>query len=153
MTTYVRFTPEEYKAIRAACRALDLSRPDLFPLFPYFLVRALKDTAPGLADRIARFGPYRVRLLLEHLRAQRNAGASDPGPAARQDLTAEEWRAVSEAARAYLIPPGYPDLFRAFLAHSLRKTAPELSRKVARLGDDLIEQVYARVKAAPTGRV
>src|SRR5947209_3065382 len=59
---HLRFTPQEYRAIRALCREIHL-RDDLFPIFRYFLAEALHERWPTLAGRVALLGEAELRLL------------------------------------------------------------------------------------------
>src|SRR3982750_3512720 len=107
MSTYLCLTPADYRTVADACRPLELGA-DSFPLFQTSLAEALRDSSPELATRIAGFRPCQVRLLFDHLRAERGEAPSRQGCERPDALTAEEWRAASQAAQAYLIPPGFP---------------------------------------------
>jgi hypothetical protein len=83
--TYLRFTRQEYRAMAAACRSVPLS-DDFFPRFKEFLVEALLDPWPALAQRIGRFRTYQVGILFEFLKGQRQA-ALPPGPPTTPEAT------------------------------------------------------------------
>ncbi|HKB40493.1 MAG TPA: hypothetical protein VKD72_28975 [Gemmataceae bacterium] len=68
--TYLRFTPEEFRAIERACRVLPL-RDDSFPAFRRSLAAAVAPHSVELATRVARFHSYQAGILFEYLREQR----------------------------------------------------------------------------------
>jgi hypothetical protein len=149
MKTYLRFTPAEYHAISRACRSVTFHE-DSFPRFKHFLVESLRETLPELARRIAGLHKYQIGIIFEHLREQRRAARpaapADSKPGSAHDLTPPEWQAVSLATRAYGLPDGFPDAFREFLVRHFRRTAPELSGKIARFSDPQVDRLYAEVK-------
>jgi hypothetical protein len=83
---YLRFTPDEYRAIANLCRPFDLrnTRPRLVK---QMLVASLADPLPPLADRIARLDHNQFHLLLIRVVAQ-YCGAVSP----------LAWEVVSHAA-------------------------------------------------------
>lgn len=154
MKTYLRFARAEYRALCQVCRPLDL-RADFFPLFQHYLTESLREARPELAERIASLAEPEVRIVFEHVRGERGRTAPRPAsrrkPAAPHGLTTEEWQAVARAADSYLLPGGFPYLFRKYLADTLRETAPELARKLARFSDQRMERLHARLRAAREG--
>jgi hypothetical protein len=65
--SYLRFSPQEYHAIRNICGPLDLAarRPQVVKRA---LVKVLTTTNKPLADRLARFTWSQYHILCEHLR-------------------------------------------------------------------------------------
>lgn len=155
METYLRFSRADYRALCQVCRPLDLG-DDFFPLFQNYLVDSLRDALPELAGRLASLGEPEVRIVFEHLRQTRPRtgprSAPRRKPAAPQGLTAEEWRLVARAAHGYLLPGGFPYLFRKFLTDTLRESAPELVRKLTRFSDRRLDRLHARLRALPGGQ-
>src|SRR5690242_12410036 len=67
---YLRFTPQEYRAICRACRSTNL--PDeFFDAFQHFLVDALLQAWPELAAGLSRLDPVHLHLLFEHLQLRK----------------------------------------------------------------------------------
>jgi hypothetical protein len=137
--TYLRFTGLEYRGIAAACRSVRLS-DDFFPRFKYFLVEALFDSFPDLAQRIALFRTYQLGILFEYLKRQRAAAALRHGqattPEATQgNLTVEELQTIVRVSRPLWRPDGSPPSIGAFLVH-----------KLARFSDRQMKRLYQRVK-------
>jgi len=141
MRTYLRFTPEEFAAISLACRPLHLNGKPL-PLFKHFLVESLRMTSPELAGRVALFRPHEVGILHDDLRARQGHR-----PARRTRLTRGERAAVSRASSAYLLPDGFPHAFQEFLLQRFRDSFPRLARKVARLTEQEVEDLYRGVRS------
>ena len=104
--SYLRFTPEEFRAIRRACDPVHLSG-DFLAVFKYFLVEALDDTLPDLATRIRRFRRPQLVLLYGFLRQQRTAAAKSQEQTRTEDgecgLTAEELQAVRYASDPFFL--------------------------------------------------
>jgi hypothetical protein len=71
---YLRFTPQEFRAIWSVCRPLRLSS-DFFPVFKYFLVESLAETEPRLAGKVSHFNRKQTRLLFEYLRERQRSTA------------------------------------------------------------------------------
>src|SRR5437870_5107565 len=69
-STYLRFTPAEFRAIARACRPFPLA-DDTFPAFRRSLAAALTPAAPALARRVARFHSFQAGILFEYLRERR----------------------------------------------------------------------------------
>ena len=153
MQTYLRFTPQEFQAISQACRPLDLVGGVSLPAFQRFVAEALRGTRPALADRIARFRKYQVGILYEHLKEQRASGAGPAGRAAEAkgpagcDLTAEEWRALSQAGELFRLQGGPPSSFKGFVLQQLGAASPALAQKLARLSDYQIAKLYHQARA------
>ena len=144
---HLRFTPEDYCAIAALCRAIHL-RDECFPIFRYFLAEALHERHPELAGRIALLGERPLRLLFRHVQAcRRRATRGSEGKGARRcGLSAEEFKAVARATRYFVLHGGEASAFREFLAHYFRAEAPALADKLARLSDRAVNALYRRAR-------
>jgi hypothetical protein len=137
---HVRFTPEEYHALRALCRDIHL-RDECFPIFRYFLAEALHERWPDLAARVALFRERQLRLLFRHLQARQAAS----GRAAREKtlaLSDAEVEAVIQAARLFGLCGGARPHFRAFLTRYFRAGNPGLADKLARLSERALAELY-----------
>jgi hypothetical protein len=147
--SYLRFTPEEFRAIRQACDPVHLNA-DFLAVFKYFLVEALDDTLPDLATRIRRFRRSQLVLLYGFLRQQRTAAAKSQAQTRREEsecgLTAEELQAVRYASDPFFLHDGYPGSFRDFLLYNLREARPRLAAKLARLHPRQIARLYQQAK-------
>jgi hypothetical protein len=145
---HVRFTPEEYRAIRALCRSIHL-RDECFPIFRYFLAEALHERWPELAGRVALLEERQLRLLFRHLQKRQGrkatAGQGSEGGEARA-LSARELEAVARAAQLFGLCGGERSHFRAFLACYFRGEAPALLEKLARLSDRALGELYRRAR-------
>src|SRR5262249_13762717 len=143
--TYLRFTPEEFRAIRRACDSVDLSG-DFFAVFKYFLVESLSARLPMLAIRIARFGRPQLRLLYGFLRRQKTTEGRNRGRTGREKdecgLTFEELQVIRRASGPFLLHDGSLDSFQDYLVHILGETRPALAAKLARLRPGQIARLY-----------
>jgi len=54
---------------------------------------------------------------------------------------------VSRAASDYLLPGGFPHAFREFLVRRFRDTFPRLARKVTRLTEREVQDLYRGVRS------
>jgi hypothetical protein len=148
--TYLRFTRPEYRAIAAACRSVPLS-DDFFPRFKYFLVEALFDSFPDLAQRIALFRTCQLGILFEYLKDQRAAAALRQGQATTPEatqghLTVEELQTIVRVSRPLWRPDGSPPSIGAFLVHLVGEVSPDLARKLACFSDRQMKRLFQRVK-------
>jgi hypothetical protein len=146
---YLRFTPEEHRALCQACRDLDLRGG--FPALRERLVQALREPWPDLAARVAGFRKAHLRLLLDHLKAQQRG----PGPAAEGaegGLSFEELQEVAAAAHRFLLYDGRACAFQGFLVHHFKGTSPALARKLDRLSERQVKELYDRVQRPTRGR-
>jgi hypothetical protein len=147
--SYLRFTPEEFRAIRQACDSVELSG-DFFAVFKYFLVESLSDTHPDLATRILRFYRPQLVLLYAFLRRQRTSAAKNRGPTRREEheygLTTEELQAVRHASGPFFLYDGYLGSFQDFLLYNLGETRPSLAAKLARLDPRQVAGLYHQMK-------
>jgi hypothetical protein len=137
---HLRFTPEEYAALRTLCRDVHL-RDESFPIFRYFLAEALHERWPALAGRVALFRGRQLRLLFRHLQAGQGRK-----PAAR-GLSAAEREAVARAAQLFGLCGGQRSHFRDFLKSYFRGEA--LADKLARLSARALARLY-RSASRPT---
>lgn len=147
--THLRFTREEFQAIRRACDLVDLS-DDFFAVFKAYLVELLSDTLPILAIRIARLRRRQLGLLYEYLRGQKSSevgnqvqtlkGAHDCG------LTFEELQTVRRASGAFFLFDGSLHSFQQYLVYNLLKARPRLAAKLARLRPRQITRLYQQTK-------
>jgi hypothetical protein len=147
--SYLRFTPQEFRAIRQACDPVHLNA-DFLTDFKDFLVEALDDRLPDLASRIRRFRRPQLVLLYGFLRQQRTAAAKSQAQTRREDgkcgLTAEELQAVRYATDQFFLYDGDLGSFRDFLLYSLRETRPRLAAKLAQLRPRQIARLYQQAK-------
>jgi hypothetical protein len=146
---YLRFTPDEYKAIervRHSHRFADTS----FAGFKRFLVTALAPRLPPLAQRVSCFAPYQIGILYEHLKKQRKAqGPPDRAVDAKGEpkyvLSVEHFKVVVKACQSFVFHKRFLSSFRAFLVRRLKDTAPDVGDQVAGLSDKQVEVLYELV--------
>jgi hypothetical protein len=143
--SYLRFTPAEYRAIARACRERDLMRLDL-STFHLLLAAALADARPDLADRIGGLSDGETLLLQQHLRT----ASAAPG-VARPALTPAELRTVTRLCAVAPATTRFAGVFRRLLLRHLRKSAPGLARKVARLSDAQFEELFRQAQRRRPG--
>jgi hypothetical protein len=144
---YVRFTPQEYRALAGLCRNLDL-RDDSFPIFKAFLAEALYEDWPDLAARIARFGVERIRLVFRHFQGGSSADAGSGRAPVDSGLSDAEFGVVARAARYFFLRGGRRRFFRNFLTNYLKADAPALADKLARLDERRMRALYRRAREA-----
>jgi len=142
---YLRFTPEEYRAICLRCRDLDLCE-EFFPAFQAFLAEALSDAWPILAARIVLLGKRRVRLLFEHLRTQQCPPAKAAVSGKGHGLSFEEFLAVARAALQFPCCRERRPAFRGFLVHYFKEAEPTLAGKLEQLPEPQIVALYERAR-------
>jgi hypothetical protein len=146
---YLRFTPEEHRALCQGCRDLDLR--GTFPALRERLVQALRAVWPDLAARVAGFRKAHLRLLLDHLKA-RQRGAGQAAGEKEHGLSLEELQEVAAAAQRFLLYDGRKCAFQGFLVHHFKGRSPELARKLDRLSDRQMQELYDRVRRPTRGR-
>jgi hypothetical protein len=145
---YLRFTPTDYQTIAQRCREVHL-RDDAFPIFKYFLVDALHEHSPALAERVAQFGEEELRLLFRYLRVQKGLAAPAPAPereGTETGVSSTEFRAIAQAAQWFLLRDGQPGSFQAFLVHYFRGLDPALADRLERLSGRQVKRLYRRVR-------
>jgi hypothetical protein len=156
--SYLRFTPEEFRAIQQACRSIKLS-DDYFAFFRYFLIEALAGSSPGLAQRLAQCNAWKLRILYGYLREQRAARvqrSDEPSRGekdeARVGLTVREWQAVRQASSLFFLHDGKQPSFQNYLVFAFRETTPGLAIKLAELGVHQITWLFREMKHRGAGR-
>jgi hypothetical protein len=97
IVSYLRFTPEEFRAIQRTCDSVELS-DDFFAVFKDFLVESLSELLPILAIRIARFRRPQLRLLYRFLRRQET---SEVGKRRRTRRGEGKCALTSDCSRAF----------------------------------------------------
>jgi hypothetical protein len=146
---YLRFTREEFQAIRRACDLVELS-DDFFAVFKAYLVELLSDTQPILAIRIARFRRPQLELLYGFLRRQKasEVGSREKirGEKHAYGLTFEELQAVRRASGPFFLYGGSLHSFQEYLVYNLVKTRPCLAAKLAQLQPRQITRLYQQAK-------
>jgi hypothetical protein len=134
--SYLRFTPEEFRAIRRACDSVELS-DDFFVFFKYFLVESLSGMLPFLAIRIARFRRPQLDLLYGFIRRQKASEVKSRGQTRSGEvecgLTSEELQDIRRASGPFFLHDGSLSSFQDYLVYNLGKTRPGLAAKLARL--------------------
>jgi hypothetical protein len=140
---YLRFSPDEYRALTAACRGLRLT-DDFFPCFKYFLLETLTATCPHLADRISGFRRPALAILYHHLRDARAKARA--GRSTTADWTFEEWQAICTASRLHQPHNRLWPSLQEFLVRRFRKKQPGLAERIRRLSPDQVEQLRQQMK-------
>jgi hypothetical protein len=143
--SYLRFTPDEFRAIRHVCDSVELS-DDFFAVFKYYLVELLSDTLPDLAKRVSRFRRPQLGLLYGFLRSQKTSQIRSRGRTWREEdacgLTLEELQAVRRASSPFFLHDGSLGSFQDYLVYNLGGTRPGLAAKLARLRPRQIAKLY-----------
>jgi hypothetical protein len=141
MSTFLRFRPDEYRAVAHAYPSL--SPGGGYRAFHSALVDALRGGHPGLAGRVARLGTRQVRLLREHLEGQ-----ACPSRTGREEgLTWREWQEVAHAGDAFCLLDGGLGGFKDFLLRHVGESSPPLAEKLARLDDAQLTRLYIAVRS------
>ncbi len=122
---YIRFTPDEYRAIACLCRPLNLGKTR--PRFlKRLLVASLANSDPRLAERIARLSPEQLSVLITHLHK--------PTPAEQpHGLTEAEVELVAEAGGLLIGHTRFTHVLKRTLVRRLVEWHPTLAAKVERL--------------------
>jgi hypothetical protein len=144
--SYLRFTPEEFRAIQQVCHSVNLS-DDFFIFFKYFLFESLAGASPGLALRLAHLPARKRRILYQYLREQRASPVKNNEPLTKKDetgcdLTFEELQAVRRASGPFFLHDGSLASFQDYLVYNLGETQPGLATKLARLHPRQIVRLY-----------
>jgi hypothetical protein len=147
--SYLRFTREEFQAIRRACDLVDLS-DDFFTVFKAYLVELLSDTLPILAIRIARFRIRQLELLYRCLRRQKASQTKNQGHIVKSGpdsgLTCEELQAIRRASGPFFLFDGSLHSYQEYLVYSFVEARPGLAAKLARLHPRQITRLYRQAK-------
>jgi hypothetical protein len=140
---YLRFTPDEYRAIANLCRPFDLrnTRPRLVK---QMLVASLADPLPPLADRIARLDHNQFHLLLIHL--QGRAPVERP-----HGLTAGEVELAVEAGGPWLAQARFAHMLKRAIVQRLAERHTDLAAKVERLSLAQFAQLSQQVRERARG--
>jgi len=146
---YLRFTPDEYRAIVYVCRYMDFF-DGFLPHLKHYLVDTLAQAYPDLATRISKFRRSPERILFNHLKERKRA-AQDVQVARGQahpadPFTFEEIKEVQEASDVFMLYDGSLASFQDFLVHQLQTTSSALAQKLNRLNDTQIGRLYRQVK-------
>ncbi len=151
MVTYVRFTPQEFRAISRVCASLNFS-DDAFPAFKAFLTDSLGPGFPALASRISRLDDCQIGLIYEHLKGQR-APAAQPGRDRRAaaggqgpHLAGEDRKALARAAAFLRLHDECLPSFKACLVRLVGESSPALASRLARLTDHEVEALCRQVE-------
>ena len=146
-TSFVRFTPQEYQALRGAAESLDLgAHPNVWR---GSLANALRAEYPSLADRIVRLGKGQVAVVLAHLReagtSRGEAEVVEGEPSC--GLTVQEWQVVWRASQVVRLHEDPTHDFPERLLREVAETAPRLAAKLIGFSADQLATVYRRVKS------
>jgi hypothetical protein len=138
--SYLRFVPDDYRALVHACCQLDPGSHRR-PAFKRLLVKHLEGAFPSLAERIGRLRSSEIRLLHDHFSERSKPG--NPW----HSFAPGELRALEEACAAAPFPVRFIRPFKRFLAEKFQQTWPELARKVSSLGGRQFERLYEQLDA------
>jgi hypothetical protein len=149
VSDYLRFTPDEYCTLLAACRCLT-TRTSI-PAFQRSLVLALRSVDPTLAQRVADWREQQVAVLMIHLKEQNDSGESTvtiPSEAPNErSLNVWEWRSVVQACSVIWLRDDSLKTFKGSLVREVAEAEPTLAKKLARLSDEDVFAIYRRVKS------
>ena len=150
MSSHLRFTPDDYRALCHASDTHSLIGP--YAAFQRSLADALRPSHPGLATRIRAMGKSRVRILRTHLEVRRDSANQPqdrsrvPESEARCDLSLREWQAVSDACALIWLSDDCPQSFQDRLVGEVEEAEPALAAKLGRLDAGQAATLYHRVK-------
>ncbi len=143
---YIRFTPDDYDALRRICSP-HLTHALHPRSFKRLLLSRLSTTRPALAERIAELSSRRLSILFDHFSRRHSAGAGGE----RHTFSGEELRVLADACEPFLAPVRFVRYLRMALADRLRDLFPDLARKVAGLSDEQFGRLYAQVTGQAGG--
>jgi hypothetical protein len=145
--SYLRLSPEEYRALCRLCEQLPLGATGL-TAFRHFLVAYMPLEQLDLAKRIARLDDLQMRLLYEQLLSQY---PSDALPGGWEAFTEAELKAVADAWESFPYPIRFLRHFRTPLVHLLSDGSPDLARKLAGLNERQFRMLYEYVRGRKEG--
>ncbi len=145
--SYLRLSRDDYHALRRLCSP-HLAFPLDLTAFRQFLLLALSDTRPALAERIAGLDRRQLRTLHDHFAAGAAAGRST---AQGHGLGPEDLRVLREACRCYPATVRFLWPFRANLVHVLQEVSPALAEKVRRLSDEQFRRLHEQLTRRKRG--
>jgi hypothetical protein len=140
---YLRLTRAEYQAIARCCRRHGLAERNQ-PTYRARLVRALAESSPELAAKVARLGRRRLNVLYGHFRYGRRPADETRLPAG---FTENDLRAVVEVCVSAPYSVRFFRPYQCLLVESLRPQYPELARNLSRLSRSQFEALYQQVQA------
>jgi hypothetical protein len=147
--SYLRFTPKEFRAIRRACRSLDLN-DDFFVVFKYFLVESLTGPSASLTQKLAHLPRHKLRILCDYLREQKPSSVEKHGwlrkGGTQCALTFEELQTVRQVSGVFFLHDGSLHSFQDYLVYAFRKSAPGLAARLDHLSQQQIESLFYQVK-------
>jgi hypothetical protein len=146
-SSYLRFTPEEFRAISQVCRPLDFGG-DSFDTFQPLLVDSLADRYPELASRIAGFRSHQLALLYCHMGERRASKAKAMNQEAEPEsyLSFEELHAIWQASHPSWPCGGFHPSFKKFLMAHFASRSPHLRWKLARFTERQMKRLFHQVK-------
>jgi hypothetical protein len=144
---YLRFSPDDYQALTRLCRP-GLTFPFDLTAFKQFLLLALCDARPALAERIAGLGRRQVRVLHDHFAARAAAVRS---AAQGHGLGPKEMRVLREACRCYPATVRFLWPFRANLVNVLQGVFPALAEKVRQMSDEQFRGLHEQLTRRKRG--
>jgi hypothetical protein len=138
---YLRFSPEDYRALCRLCSPEVTPALDL-PAFRQLLLCSLSDTHPALAARVAALDGHQLGMLHDHFAGRAPAGRPEaPG----QRLGPKEVRVLREACRCYPATVRFLRPFQANLVNVLREAFPALARKLSRMSDEQFRLLHEQI--------
>src|SRR5581483_1197225 len=149
--TYLRFTPQEFRAISQACVSLDFGG-DLFSGFKTFLIDSLSPRFPTLATRIAHIPRSHVGIIYEHLKGERasmvqpSQGLQGERDGPELHLSGEDRKIVTRAAEFLWLHDECLPSFKVLLVRLVEERSPVLARRLARLTDHELEALCRQVQ-------
>jgi hypothetical protein len=145
--TYLRFSPEDYRALCRFCSPHLTFARDL-PAFRQLLLFALSETRPALAERIAALDGRRLRILHDHFAGRATAGRAE---AQEHGLGPKEMYVLWQACRCYPGTARFLQPLKSRLVEVLKDVVPALSEKLSRMSDDQFERLYEQVARRKKG--
>jgi hypothetical protein len=145
--SYLRFSPNEYHAIRRLTQAISLAEVDP-PALQHYLVAHLPAQRLQLALRVARLNNRQMQLLREHFLVHQQSYAPEGDKLA---FTEEELEVVSQAIDFPRHSLRFLRLFQKSMVDCLSEASPSLAGKLARLSERQFGRFYEYVKGRKEG--